>query len=192
MLSARLGDAHSELFIACSILKFHDVGDRSPEASAHAEYALRRSFGAAQQALSAFCSNFPVRWLGVVLRAACLPPGSVVAAPSDRDVRELGEQIMTPNPVRQALAEMVYVSLDPEEAVGRLESTYQLLLQVDEAWQAFCRARSRGEVDADGLEDALREAAVAGIIREEDVSPLAEYDARRYDCLLTDHFASLA
>ena len=43
LLSARLGDVHSELFIACSILKFHDSGTASAAATLHAGYAVQRS-----------------------------------------------------------------------------------------------------------------------------------------------------
>ena len=94
---------------------------------------------------------------------------------------------MEPNAVRQALAKMVFVSDDPEDAVGRVETTYQMLLALDKPWQAVMRARSKGELDADSMESALREAVQKEIITEEDIAPLLEYDARRYDCLLTDH-----
>jgi acyl-CoA dehydrogenase len=191
LLSARLGDVHSELFIACSVLKYHDSGPASEEATAHAEYAVRRSLHTAQRALAAFCRNFTMPWLGRLLQLLCLPPGSGVAAPSDDQVRELGELIMQPNPVRNSLAQYVYVSRDPEDAVGRLQTTYELLLQVDKAWQAFARARDKGEIEADSLQAALREAADKGIIAESDIEPLAEYDIRRYDCVLTDNFEKL-
>lgn len=191
LLSARLGDMHSELFIACSILKFHDCQPSSEAATAHAGYALQRALNAAQEALLAFLANFPVRWLAGLLRVICLPLGRFANAPDDEQVRALGDLIMEPNPVREALAEYVYVSDDPQDAVGRLETTYRMLLEVDDAWQAFSRARNKGELQATALEEALQEAVEKGIIRAEDAGPLSEYDARRYDCLLTDHFESL-
>ncbi|MCB1690056.1 MAG: acyl-CoA dehydrogenase [Halioglobus sp.] len=191
LLSARLGDVHSELFIACSILKYHDSQASGAAATLHADYAVRQSLASAQHALAAFCRNFPVRWLGRVLQLACLPPGSSVHAPGDDQVRDLGDLIMEPNPVRTALADMVYLSSDPEDAVGRLETTYQLLLEVESAWQVFARARSKGELSAQDLEGALKEATDKGLITADEAAALAEYDARRYDCLLTDHFDQL-
>lgn len=191
LLSARLGDVHSELFIACSILKYRDTQAQSDAADRHAEYALRQSVAAAQRALADFCRNFPVRWLGRILHVLCLPPGSTVQPPSDDDIRALGDLVLEPNPVRGALADMVYVSHDPEDAVGRLETTYQLLLEVDGAWQVFTRARSKGEFTAEDLAGALQEATDKGVITAEEATALAEYDMRRYDCLLTDHFDQL-
>jgi acyl-CoA dehydrogenase len=191
LLSARLGDLHSELFIACSILKYHDSNVSSAAATEHAEYALRQSLAAAQRALAAFCRNFPVRWLGGLLQLLCLPPGSAVHAPNDDQIRNLGELILEPNAVRVALADMVYLSTDPSDAVGRLETTYRMLLEIDSVWQEFSRARSKGELIARDLNAALAEAVEKGIITAQDVEALAEYDARRYDCLLTDHFDQL-
>lgn len=191
LLSARLGDVHSELFIACSILKYHDAGTQSEAGTAHAEYALRRALHNAQRALAAFCQNFPVRWIGLLLKVLCLPPGSAVRPPDDDLVRTLGELIMQPNPVRAAFGEMVFLSDDTGDASGRLESTYQLLLQVDEPWQAFARARGKGKIAAANIVEALQEAAAKGVIDAADVARLANYDARRYDCLLTDEFDRL-
>lgn len=191
LLSARLGDVHSELFIACSILKYHDANARSPAATQHAEFAMCQSLHSAQSALAAFCRNFPVRWLGGVLRFLCLPPGSTVRPPDDDQIRGLGDLILEPNPVRAALAGMVYVSSDPLDAVGRLETTYQMLLEIDDAWEAFSRAHNKGELEALDTAGALQEAADKGIITVEQVATLEDYDARRHDCLLTDHFEQL-
>jgi acyl-CoA dehydrogenase len=191
LLSARLGDVHSELFIACSILKYHDSEPRCDAATEHAEYALHQSLNRAQSALAAFCRNFPVRWLGHVLRFICLPPGSAVPPSDDNKIRRLGDLILEPNPVRAALAEKVYLSSDPTDAVGRLETTYQMLLEIDDAWQIFSRAYSKGELGSTDLDTALHEAAKKGLITAEQIPALAEYDARRHDCLLTDHFEEL-
>ncbi|MEQ9394893.1 acyl-CoA dehydrogenase [Haliea sp.] len=191
LLSARLGDVHSQLFIASSLLKFHATQPRSKEGDAHAAFALQNSLYAAQQALLAYCDNFQPRALGLLMRALCLPLGRVFRAPDDRQIRELGALVMEPNAVRAMLATHVYVSEDPEDAVGRVETTYQMLLQVDKPFQALQRAWSKGELDAETLDEALQAAVNKQIIRSEDVEPLREYDVRRRDCVLTDHFETL-
>ncbi|MCB1843159.1 MAG: DUF1974 domain-containing protein, partial [Halioglobus sp.] len=191
LLSARLGDVHSQLVIACSILKFHDQTASSEASTAHAEYAVRSALHSAQGALLAFFDNFPLRWLALILRGMCFPTGRVLKAPGDEQVRTLGALIMEPNPVRDTLAGFVYLSTDPEDAVGRVETTYRMLLEVEDAFVAFVKARSKGNIDADDLEEGLSEAAQKGIITAEDVPRLLEYDRRRYDCLLTDQFDQL-
>jgi len=191
LLSARLGDVHSELFIASSILKFHDATAAGPEATAHANYAVNRSLFAAQQALLAFIENFPSRAIRILLRGICLPLGRVFSAPDDQQIRRLGSLILESQPVRRMLADYVYVSHDPQDATGRVETTYQMLLAVEKPWNALMRARKQGDLAADSLEDALNEAAERGILTREEAAALREYDEKRYDCLLTDQFDEL-
>lgn len=191
LLSARLGDVHSQLFISSSLLKFHATQPRSKEGDAHAAYALQHSLYAAQEALIAYCNNFQPRALGLLMRVLCLPLGRMFRAPNDSQIRELGALIMEPNAVRAMLARHVYVSQDPEDAVGRVETAYQMLLQVDKPFQAFQRARSKGELDAETLDEALQAAVDKQVIRSEDVEPLRAYEARRMDCVMTDHFETL-
>ena len=192
LLSARLGDVHSELFIACSVLKYHDANQQNDATEAHARYAVQRSLFRAQQALLAFCDNFPLRWLGKILAFTCFPLGRIHRAPDDHQIRRLGGLIMEPNPVRQALSQFVYLNEDPLDPVGRVESTFQALLKIDKPWQAFVRARNKGLLQhSDNLDMALASAAEQGIIGAADIEPIKAYDKQRYDCLLTDHFEAL-
>src|SRR5690606_29515363 len=83
LLSARLGDVHSQLFIACSILKFHSAHTRTPEEDSHAEYAVMVALYKAQEALLDFYDNFPVRVVACMLKLITFPFGRFVAKPSD-------------------------------------------------------------------------------------------------------------
>ena len=188
MLSARLGDVHSQLFMASAVLKFHQSLPRDRANDAHAEYALTQAFHLAQKALFEFYRNFPARLPALVIKRLAFPFGRSVSAPHDDLRRELGDLIMEPNSVREALARYIYLRDDPEDSIGRVEATYNKLLEVDEAWQAFLKAEGRGKLKGDNLNDRVRDAASQGIITEADIEPLIEYDAMRYDCVLTDAF----
>lgn len=191
LLSARLGDVHSQLFIACSILKFHSAHPRTRAEDAHAEYALTRSLYIAQEALRDFADNFPQKWIAKTIRFITMPFGKVVKKPSDNLIRELGDLIMEENPVRQMLAQYLYISHDPEDAAGRVESTYQLLLALGPVWHAFLKAKNTGKISGATTEELAKDAAAKNIIQPHDVARVVEYDARRFDCLLTDAFDKL-
>ncbi len=75
--------------------------------------------------------------------------------------------------------------------MGRVERTYQTLLQVDDTWQRFLKAWGRGEVSGEDLASALEDAVSREIISEEAAAGIRQYDAMRFDCLLTDDFESL-
>jgi acyl-CoA dehydrogenase len=191
LLSARLGDVHSQLFIACSILKFHSAHARTRAEDAHAEYALNRSLFIAQEALRDFAQNFPQKWLATLIRFVAMPFGSIVHKPNDDLIRELGDLILEDNPVRQMLAQYVYVSHDPKDPAGRVESTYQLLLALGPVWHAFLKAKNTGKLIGETVAEQAQDAATKNIIQPHDVARIVEYDARRFDCLLTDDFDKL-
>ncbi|MGD8175243.1 acyl-CoA dehydrogenase [Marinimicrobium sp. ARAG 43.8] len=191
LLSARLGDVHSQLFIACSILKFHSAHPRTDEEDAHADYALRHALYTAQEALYDFYRNFPAGALACLVKWMVFPWGRIVQKPDDKATRTLGALIMEDNPVRKAFRPYVYENDNAEDAIGRVETTYQMLLSLEPVWSTFVRAQAKGELSGETLAERLQDAAAKGMIREADIPRLKEYDARRYDCLLTDAFESL-
>ena len=191
LLSARLGDVHSQLFIACSILKYQSAHVRTKEEDIHAEYAITLALYKAQEALIDFYENFPVRLVAGALKLATFPTGRIVAKPSDELTRQMGDLIMEDNPVRQHLGTFVYRNMEPDDATGRVESTYQMLLSLGPLWNTFARAQSSGKLTGATLEERLQDAVGKNIIQQEDVVRLLEYDARRFDCLLTDAFDSI-
>lgn len=191
LLSARLGDVHSQLFIASAILKFHSAHPRTRAEDAHAEYSLTQAFYTAQQALSDFADNFPARLLAKLLRFIAMPCGRVVNKPNDNLIRELGDLIMEDNPVRQLLGNYVYVSQAPEDAAGRVESTYQLLLALGPVWSVFARAKNSGKLQGASVAEQVNDAVAKQIISADDAARVLEYDTRRFDCLQTDAFDKL-
>lgn len=189
LLSARLGDIHSQLFIACSILKYHSAHPRTRAEDVHAEFAITAALNKGQQALIEFADNFPVGWVAKLIRLMTLPWGKIVIKPTDDLTRELADFMLEDNPVRQKLAQYVYVSLDPEDAAGRVESTYQMLLALGPLWTTWLKNQNKlvGKNIAEKLQDAVSK----NIIQPQDVNRLLEYDARRFDCILTDAFDKL-
>jgi acyl-CoA dehydrogenase len=189
LLSARLGDIHSQLFIACSILKYHSAHSRTRAEDAHAEFALTVALNKAQEALIDFSNNFPVGWVAKLIKFITLPYGKIVHKPHDDLVRELGDLIMEDNPVRQKFAQYLYVSHDPLDSAGRVESTYQMLLALGPLWSTWLK--NQNKLAGVTIEEKLQDAVSKNIIQPQDVSRILEYDARRFDCILTDAFDKL-
>lgn len=187
-LSARLGDVLSQLFIASAILKYHDSLPAGAVNDQHAEYALRRAFVAAQRALIGFYENFPVRGLGWLLKHLAFPVRMPVRHAPDALARELGQAIMNPGEVRAAISEFCYHTTDEHDALGRLEATLALLLQVEEPLTKLRRAVRRGEVAGDDFAAQLADAVAKGVVTADQQPQLAEYERLRRECLFTDVF----
>ena len=186
MLSARLGDVHSQLVIASALLKFHHSQPHSDAATAHADYALQRCFAAAQQALNALYANFPAPGLGPVLKHLFFPFGDAAKAPDDHQIRQLGELIMQPQAVRELLADKVYVSRNPDESVGRVLETYRQLLDIEPLYERFLKAESH--LPGTNWDARLDAAVNEGLVTDEEAAVLRDYETMRYDCMLTDAF----
>ncbi len=189
LLSARLGDIHSQLFIACAILKYHSAHPRTREEDVHAEYAITTALNKAQEAMIEFSDNFPVGWVAKLIRYMTLPYGKIVLKPTDDLTRELGDLMLEDNPVRQHLAQYVYVSHDRNDAAGRVESTYQMLLALGPLWTTWLK--NQNKLSGANMTEKLQDAVSKNIIQPQDVTRLLEYDARRFDCILTDAFEKL-
>ena len=78
-----------------------------------------------------------------------------------------------------------------QDAAGRVETTFQLLLGLGPVWNAFSKAKNAGKISGETTEELARDAAAKNIIQPQDVERIIEYDARRFDCLLTDSFDQL-
>ncbi|WP_269620156.1 acyl-CoA dehydrogenase [Zhongshania sp. BJYM1] len=188
LLSARLGDVHSQLVIACAILKFHDHQPESEANTLHAEFALKRSFNSMNQALRNFYQNMPQQWIGCALKGVFFPWGMPNYEVSDDDIRALGEMIMKPNPVRTLLAGAVHVSDDDQDAQGRIHCAFELLTEIDKDYDLFLENEHHDRLQGDTMTEKLQSAISMGLFTEEQAARLGEYDERRYDCLLTDAF----
>ncbi len=199
MLSARLGDVLSQLFIASSILKYHaklaaENSSSADKAAAdnindiHAEFALRQSFVSAQRALIGFYENFPIRSIGWILKHLAFPLRMPVRHASDRLTHELGMAIMQPSAVRDAISAQCYQTHDENDAHGRLEMTFQLLHEIEPHLIALRRAHRKGEITGDTFAQQLTNAIAKGIVPAAEQWRLEEYERLRRECLFTDVF----
>ncbi|WP_151961014.1 acyl-CoA dehydrogenase [Acinetobacter bereziniae] len=188
MLSGRLADIHSHMFIATAILKFYEHGQRSEAEQLHAQLALDETLYLAQEAFFGLFDNFPIPIASGLVKFVCFPFGRPLKKPSDRQKSEAAELIMQNNPFRDYLKTQVYYSVNPQDAFGRMEATFNLLTTVENEWNHFKKAESKGEYQGLTFEERLADAVSRGAIQQDLANKLAEYNALRYDSMLTDIF----
>jgi acyl-CoA dehydrogenase len=92
------------------------------------------------------------------------------------------------NPFRDYLKTMVYYNTQPDDVTGRMEHTYQTLLKVEPLWQKFKKAEHKDSFEGLSFEDHVVFATQNGDITEAEAEQLIEYNAMRFDSLLTDVF----
>ncbi|MGP9688377.1 acyl-CoA dehydrogenase [Psychrobacter sp. AOP22-C1-C5] len=191
MLSGRLADIHGHLFITTAILQFYEHGTKSEAERLHAEVALKNSFYTIQEAFLSFFDNFPNRMAASVVSFVTFPSGRIFTPPSDELKRQLGDTFMDDfeaNPFRDYLKTMVYYNTEADDVTGRMEHAYQTLLNIEPLWQKFKKAEHKDSFEGLTFEDHVVYASQKGDITEEEAEVLIQYNALRFDSLLTDVF----
>ena len=194
MLSGRLADIHSQLFIMTAILQFYAQGSQSESERLHAKLALDNSLYAIQEAFMSFFDNFPNKPAAKAVKFVTFPFGRITKKAGDKLKHKLGDIIMTDganNPFREKLKTMVNYRTDSDSATGRIESTFQMLLDVEPLWQKFKKAENKGKFAGLTFEDHVYNAVKEGFITEAESEKIVEYNAKRFDALLTDTFDML-
>ncbi len=151
MISARLGDVISHLYLTSAVLKrFEDTG-RPPEDAPLMHYAAQDSLHKAETALNEVIANFPMRIVGWKLRFALQPFGVRCKRPSDRLATKASNAISEPTAARDRLSEGIYVADDIE--LGRLDKAFRMMVELEPVKQKMRKARVRtaDEAEAEGI-----------------------------------------
>jgi acyl-CoA dehydrogenase len=169
MISARLGDALSELYIVSAMLKQFDDRDCPADELPLLDYACRSSLNAAEEALKGVIVNFPVRPVGWVLKLAVQPFGVICKVPRDRQAQVVSDIISEPGAARDRLMAGIYVG--PETELGRLDRAFRLMTELEPLKAKMRKARLRGaeEAEAAGIlngNEAARMGEALELVRE--------------------------
>jgi len=188
LLSARLGDVLSELYFGSATLKFfYDEGEKEEDID-HLHYVMQDCLRNIEQAFDAFFRNFPNAFIGGALRFLVFPTGRHHKGPSDKLINALGDAILEPSSFRDRLTADIYIG-DGDTATGRMEKTFNKLVEVEDVYNKFAKAVGKGKAEGFTVDDQLASCVKAGILSEDEARQVKEYDDLRYDAILTDAFS---
>ncbi|WP_416041255.1 acyl-CoA dehydrogenase [Acinetobacter lactucae] len=188
MLSGRLADIHAHLFISTAILKFYEAGQKTEAEQLHAKLALQKAFLNIQEAFWGLFENFPAKLPAAFVKWICFPFGRVISKPDDELKQQVAELMMQEHPFREQLKHHVFYSTKADDVTGRLEHTFQILRTLEPLWDKFKKAESKGKVAGLTFEENIEQAIKEGFISESEAQQLLQYNAIRFDSMLTDVF----
>ena len=189
LLSARLGDVLSSIYLASCVLKhFENQGRRATDLPL-VEWSVRTLMYQAQEALHSFLRNLPNRWAAGFLRIFIFPRGRTYSAPSDELVHKVVELVTTPGEARERLSEQAYTTIEPGNPVGLLEEALQLGIELAPLERRLRQARKEGLIRAEYLGRQIEEAANAEVIDKEEAAKLQDYHDKVFGLLAVDDFA---
>jgi len=189
LLSARLGDILSAMYLASTVLKhFENQGRRATDLPL-VEWSVRTLMYQAQEALHAFLRNFPNRWISTLLRAFIFPRGRTYSAPSDDISKKVVALITTPGESRERLSALAYTSNEPGNPLGLLQQALEAAKEYEPIERRLRHARKEGLLSSDYIGDQIPEAEKAQVISKAEARNMRTYHEKVLALLDVDDFA---
>ena len=189
LLSARLGDVLSSMYLASTVLKhFENQGRRATDLPL-VEWSVRTLMYQAQESLHAFLRNFPNRWVAGILRLFIFPRGRTYSSPSDEIGAKVVELMTTPGEARERLSQLAYTTLEPGNPLGLLQEALELTEQNAPLERRLRQARKEGLIKSDYLGLQIDEAEKAQVISKAEARSMTSYHEKVRALLAVDDFA---
>ncbi|RXJ73673.1 acyl-CoA dehydrogenase [Veronia nyctiphanis] len=189
MLSARLGDVLSHLYLASATLKRYEDDGRQQSDLPFVHYALQYCLFKCGEAFDGAFNNFPRKYVGGSLRALLFPVGINYDEPSDELATEIADLLMTPGAHRDRLTHLCYVGDKESDPVAIMERAFMAMQGVRPIEKKMIVAAKEGKIPAKGpLAERLALAVEKGVITEQEVEQVKEADALRSHAVQVDDF----
>jgi acyl-CoA dehydrogenase len=189
LLSARLGDVLSSMYLASAVLKhFENQGRRATDIPL-VEWSVRTLMYNAQEQLHSFLRNFPNRPIAILLRTIIFPRGRTYSAPSDDLGKKIVALITETGEARERLSEQAYKALAPNSPLGLLQEALQMSEKNLGMEKKLSQARKEGLIKSEYFGHQIEEAAKAEIISASEAAELRNYHEKVLYLLSVDDFA---
>lgn len=187
MLSARLGDVLSELFLLSAVIKrWHDEGAEADDLPV-VEWCLETGYATIETRLAEVLANMPNRFVAGLLKFLAMPGGIRRRGPSDELTIACAELLTEPSPSRDRIACGTFPG-QGDDALARLERAFELVVASaplhaklrKERVTDIAEARERGlidETEAGQLRAAAEAVAAAVAVDDfaaEDLWPMTD------------------
>ncbi len=167
MISARLGDILSELYLLGATLKRFETEGRPEADRPIVEYIMQRGYNRMGLAFSGVFVNLPSRWAAVAARLLSFPLGVPLRPPADELVREVADILMRPSSQRDRLCPDLYIGEGrPDHPVAVLETAFRLVVEAAPIDKRLREGKTRD----------IEKAREAGLITSEELALLRERD----------------
>jgi acyl-CoA dehydrogenase len=190
LLSARLGDVLSSMYLASCVLKhFENQGRRATDLPL-VEWTVRTLMYRAQEQLHSFLRNLPNRPTAFLLRCFIFPRGRTYSAPSDDLGRKIVDLVTRPGEARDRLSQQAYTTLGPGSPLGLLQEALELSEQMAPLERKLKQSQKEGLIRSEYLGHQIDEAERAEIISKAEAKNLRSYHQKVLDILAVDDFAA--
>ena len=148
-LSGRFADALGYMFYASAALKKFEADGQPRSDLPLLEWSTKYCLYQVQMALDEILRNFPVKWLGVIVRHLMFPLGLSLRPPNDSLGHRVASLLLKPGAARDRLTAGIYQTDDPDDITGCLEDALHKVIRAE----PIERRLRHDQVIRHGLED---------------------------------------
>ncbi len=190
MISARLGDILSHLYMASAVLKrFEDEGRQAADLP-YVHYAVQQHLHKIGYAFDGFLRNFPNRAVAVAMRALVFPLGNHFGEPSDELLQNISTDMMKPGVTRDRHTFLCFWKEEESDPTGHMEMAFLAMLKMKDVYKTLRKAQKRGELSANLNGQELADTALEkGLVDKDTAAELAKTERLRLTAIGVDSFA---
>ena len=127
-MSGRFADALAYMFYTSAVLRKFEIDGQPRSDLPLVEWSAKYGLYQVQMALDEILRNFPLKWLGVVLRYIVFPLGHSLRLPNDYLSHRVAALMIKPGDARDRLTAGIQHSDDPEDITGCLDDALNKVL----------------------------------------------------------------
>ncbi len=188
MISARLGDLLSMLYLASMVLKQYQDQGNPREDSPVVEWAIQYLLNRYQVAMQEIVHNFPNRLVALKLRLITFPFGQHFHKPSDALETEIARLITHNTETRERLIAGIFNTPCAVDPIGELNELVALADAMESLEKTIRSAEKAGKMEATLGIDRINAAEKAEILDSKQASQLRDYYSRVMAIINVDEF----
>ena len=187
-ISARLGDALSQLYICSAMLRRFEQEGRPAADQPIMAWAFHDAIHRTQNALSGVIDNYPFAWVRPLLRLAVFPTGRNERAPNDRLGHKVAALLLSPSETRDRLTRGIYTSDRAGHPIGVMEILLPKVIAAEPLDRKLLKALRSGEIGGRTYEEQVTQGHEKGLLSDQDVELLLEVRKRSLEIVAVDDF----
>lgn len=188
-LSARFGDVLSHLYVGSCVLKFYEEAKMPPAELPVVEWICQDLLYKMQTQLDGLLTNFPMRWLGNVLRYTVIfPRGRYLCPPSDRLGAKVAQVLTEPSSFRDRLSTDLYLTPNDNNPAGKTMGMLDKVIAVEGLEKKLSAARRDYPNLSRTREEWIKVALSHNVITTEEADLLNKTFAAKMSVINVDDF----
>ncbi|WP_035415874.1 acyl-CoA dehydrogenase [Ferrimonas kyonanensis] len=192
MISARLGDVLSQLYLASAALRHFESEGRQHGDLPLLHYSVEKCCYEAAKAMEEVIRNFPNRPLGWLAKALIFPIGNHFHMPSDDTAKAVCEAVSKPGVVRERITHLCHMPEGLEDGISEVEKAFLALHEQAPLMKTLKQAMRSGALPKQAISPALIAKAVeAEVLTESQSESLLSAWTLRTAAIHVDEFATL-